>query len=66
MIKKTMLIVLGVFGMLLSTPLDDAQAGVGVNIRLGGRRHHHYNRRHWHRRYRHSGLSITTSAMKQV
>ena len=44
MMKKTILIVLGVFGMLLSTPMDDAQAGVGVNIRLGGRRHHHYNR----------------------
>jgi len=61
-----MLIVLGIVGMLFGTPLADAQAGIGVNIRIGGRRHHHHHYRHWHRRYRHSGLSISTTAMKDV
>jgi hypothetical protein len=65
MIKKNMLIALGIAGMFFAAPLADAQAGIGVNIRLGGRRHHHHYR-HWHRRYRHSGLSVTTTAMKPV
>ena len=68
MIKKTMLIAIGIAGMFLGTPLADAQAGVGVNIRLGGRRHHHhYYYRNGHKRYyRHSGLSTSTAAMKLV
>ena len=78
MIKKTMLIAIGIAGMFLGTPLADAQAGVGVNIRLGEQRHrHHYYYRNGHRRnyyyrnghrryYRHSGLSTSTAAMKLV
>ncbi len=68
MMKKTMLIAIGIAGMFLGTPLADAQAGVGVNIHLGGRRHHHhYYYRNGHRRYyRHSGLSTSTAAMKLV
>jgi hypothetical protein len=69
MMKKTILIAIGIAGMLFGTPLADAQAahvGAGVSIRLGGKNHHHH-RRHWHKkRYRHAGLSITTAAMKQV
>ena len=64
--KKTMLIVFAIAGMLFGSPLPDAQAGVGVNIRIGGKRHHHHHHRNWHRRYRHSGLSTSTAAMKQV
>ena len=48
------------------TTTGDAQAGVGVNIRIGGKRHHHHHHRNSHRRYRHSGLSTSTAAMKQV
>ena len=62
-----MLIAFGIAGMFLGTPLADADASVGVNIRLGGRRHHHHYNRYPHRRYhRHSGLTITTTAMKLV
>ena len=67
--KKNMLIALGIAGMLLGAPLADVQAahvGAGVSIRIG-KKHHHHNRRHWHKkRYRHAGLSTTTTAMKQV
>ena len=64
--NKNMLIALGIAGMLFGVPLADAQAGDGINIRIGGRRHHHHHYRNWHRRYRHSGLSTTTTALKQV
>ena len=66
MMKKYILLTIGIAGLLFGTPQADAQAGVGVNIRLGGRRHHHHHYRNWHRRYRHSGLSTSTSAMNQV
>ncbi len=67
--KKNILIALGITGLLFCAPLADVQAahvGAGVSIRIGNK-HHHHNRRHWHKkRYRHSGLSITTAVMKQV
>ncbi len=68
MMKKTMLIAIGIAGMFLGAPLADAQAGVGVNINLGGRRHHHhhYYYRNGHRRYRHSGLTTSATALKVV
>ncbi|MCX6178240.1 MAG: hypothetical protein NT163_02525 [Chlorobiales bacterium] len=67
--KKNIWVALGIAGILFGTPLagtQEASAGVGVNIRLGGRRHHHHHNRHWHRRYRHSGVSATATDLKQV
>jgi hypothetical protein len=70
MMRKNMLIAFGIAGMLFAAPLAEVQAahvGAGVNIRIGNKRHHHHTRRHWHKKsYRHAGLSITTTALKQV
>ena len=69
MMKKTMLVAIGIAGMFLGTPVADSQASVGVNINLGGRRHHHrhYYYRNGHRRYyRHSGLTTSPTALKLV
>jgi len=68
MMKKTMLIAIGIAGMFLGTPLAESQASVGVNVRLGERRNHkHYYYRNGHRRYyRHSGLTTAVTAMKVV
>ncbi len=52
--KKNILLVAGIAGMLLGAPLGDAQAKVKVHVGVeSGTGHHvahHQHRRHWHRK----------------
>ena len=56
MMNKKIWLTLGISGMLLGSPSVDAQAKVDVRvgITLGNSRTHHYQRKHWNKRNRHS------------